>query len=132
MAAVIVVCLLLGCVCWCGPVLAGQLQWGHGAAAFGEVIGLRRRFAVGVGAAQRDTGGGEQEDCAGQQGLVEACGERVGAEGVGREQGAGACGGDGGEDRKPRARSRAAAWVIMAAPWTGLIGPVDGNSKWTD
>jgi hypothetical protein len=58
--------------------------------AGGAVIGLRRRFAVGVGGARRDAGGGEQEDRAGQQGLVEACSERAGAGGMGREQGAGA------------------------------------------
>jgi hypothetical protein len=57
--------------------------------AGGEVIGLCRRLVAGVGA-QCDPNGREQEDRAGQQGLVEARGERLGAGGAGGEQGAGA------------------------------------------
>jgi hypothetical protein len=47
--------------------------------AGGLAAGLRRWFAVCVGGARREAGGGEQEDRAGQQGLVQACGECLGA-----------------------------------------------------
>jgi hypothetical protein len=62
---------------WAG--LAGLLRSGYRIMAGGLAAGLRRRFAVGAGGVQRDAGGGEQEDRAGQQGLVEACGERLAA-----------------------------------------------------
>ena len=85
-----------------GRGIVGPFRSGYRTVASGEVIGLRSRFTAGVGGAQCDPGGGEQEDRAGQQGLVEACGERLGAGGVGGEQGAGAGGGYGREDREPQ------------------------------
>jgi hypothetical protein len=83
-----------------GRGLVGQFRSGHHAVAGREMIGLCRWFAAGVGGAQRDSGGREQEDRTGQQRLAEACGERVGRGDVGRQQGPGACGGDSGEDRE--------------------------------
>src|SRR6266545_409568 len=48
--------------------LVGQLRCGDPVVAGGEVIGVRCWLAAGIGGAQRDDGGGEQEDRAGQQG----------------------------------------------------------------
>src|SRR6266851_5871954 len=84
-----------------GAALVGQFRCGNPVVAGGEVTGVRCRFAACVGGAQRDDGGGEQEDRAGQQGALVAAGERGGRRGAGGEQGAGARGGDGGEDRQP-------------------------------
>src|SRR6266851_4232702 len=54
-----------GPACWRGCGLVGQFRCGDPVVAGGDVIGVGCRFAAGVGGAQRDDGGGEQEDRAG-------------------------------------------------------------------
>src|SRR6185437_2130303 len=71
-------------------------------------------LAVAVGGAHSDDGGAEQEDRAGQQGTVEARGERGIGRGVRGQQRAGTGGGDGGEDRQPEGGAQLLGGVQQA------------------
>src|SRR5690242_21895547 len=77
--------------------------------------------AAAVGGAQRDDGGGEQEDGAGQQGAVEARGERLLRGGVRAEQCGGAGGGDGGEDGQAERGAELLGGVQQAGGQPGLV-----------
>jgi hypothetical protein len=101
--------------------------------------GVDDGLAVAVGGARRDEGGGEQEDRAGQQGAVEACGKRGIGRGVRGEQRAGARGGDGGEDRQPESgtqllggRQEQQLAAAGSQQRSGSGGHEAGLHNWTD
>jgi hypothetical protein len=85
------------------------------------VGGVDAGLAAAVGGAQCDDGGGEQEGRAGQQGALETCGERGIPWSVRGEQRAGACGGDGGEDRQPERGTQLLGGVQQAGGEPGLV-----------
>lgn len=86
-----------------------------------------RRHAACLAGAQREDGGCERDDDAGQQRPLEAGGERDGWRRVGCQQLAGAGGGDGGEDRPAERPADVLAGVEERGSQIGLVGGYVGS-----